>query len=379
MNDQATTALGGTGGRRAIELSYDGRPGEIGKIAFVNSLLGLLTLGIYRFWAKTRLRRYLWSHVTMDGDRFEYTGRGIELFIGFLIAGLFLGLLFGVVFAGSILLDQGPGTVNPLEFIYVLVIVFLIPFALYRARRYRLSRTRWRGIRAGQTGSAVKYAFMTLGLQILLVFTLSLTYPLYRTILQRYRTTNTWFGDQRLDFDGRAGPMFGKWLLTLLLYIPTLGFSYFWYRTAEFRYYASETRYAGLALNSNLEAGRVIGIILLSSIASLLFIGLMFPVFMVALNAFAPGLAEAGGAAPPADPARLLDPALIAVYVILAIVVVTGLGFIQTVLLLHPMTSAIIDSLRLEGTIDFEALRQRAGEGPRHGEGLADAFDLSPI
>ena len=379
MNDQATASLGATGGGRSIELGYDGRPGEIGKIALVNSFLGLITLGIYRFWAKTRLRRYLWSHVTMDGDRFEYTGRGIELFIGFLIAGVFLGLLFGAVFAGGILLDHEPGAVNPLEIVYLVVIIFLIPFALYRARRYRLSRTQWRGIRAGQTGSAVKYAFMTLGLQILLVFTLSLTYPLYRTVLQRYRTTNTWFGDQRLEFSGRAGPMFGKWLLTLLLYVPTLGLSYFWYRTVEFRYYASETRYAGLTLNSNLETGRVIGILLLSGIVSLIFIGVMFPLFTIVLNLVAPELAGMDGAATPADPAAFFNPALIAIYVVLAIIVVTGLGFIQTVLLLHPMTTAIFDSLRLEGTVDFEALRQRVGEGPRHGEGLADAFDLSPI
>ena len=88
MNDQATAAFGAMSGRRSIELGYDGRAGEVGKIALSNSLLGLVTLGIYRFWAKTRLRRYLWSHVSMEGDRFEYTGRGIELFIGFLIAGV---------------------------------------------------------------------------------------------------------------------------------------------------------------------------------------------------------------------------------------------------------------------------------------------------
>ncbi len=93
MRDQVTAAADATGGRRSIDLSYDGRAGEVGSIALANSLLGLVTLGIYRFWAKTRLRRYLWSHVSMEGDRLEYTGRGIELFIGFLIAGVFLALL----------------------------------------------------------------------------------------------------------------------------------------------------------------------------------------------------------------------------------------------------------------------------------------------
>ena len=379
MNDQASAGFGATGGRRSIELGYDGRASEVGKIALSNSLLGLVTLGIYRFWAKTRLRRYLWSHVSMEGDRFEYTGRGIELFIGFLIAGLFLALLYVALMTGSFLLDYRPDQLNPLNFVYLLIILFLIPLALYRARRYRLFRTQWRGIRAGQTGSAIKYAFMTLGLQLLVLLTLSLAYPVYRTALQRYRTTNTWFGDRRLEFNGRAGAMFGKWLITLLLYIPTLGFSYFWYRTVEFRYYASETRYGGLWLSSNLEAGRVIGIVLLSGIASLMFVGFMFPVFMVVLNVFLPGLAETAGAANPADPTAMRNPAFIAAYVVLLIVVFIGIGLIQTVLLIHPMTDAIVESLRLEGEIDFEALQQRAEQGPRHGEGLADAFDLSPI
>ena len=66
-------------------------------------------------------------------------------------------------------------------------------------------------------------------------------------------------------------------------------------------------------------------------------------------------------------------------YVVLLIVVFIGIGLIQTVLLIHPMTDAIVESLRLEGEIDFDALQQRAEQGPRHGEGLADAFDLSPI
>ena len=379
MSDQASPALGAAGGSRSIGLTYDGQAGDVAKIALVNSFLGLITLGIYRFWAKTRLRRYLWSRVEMDGDRFEYTGRGIELFIGFLIAGLFLALLFGALFAGSILLDYGPDEFNPLDLIYLAIILFLIPLALFRARRYRLSRTQWRGIRAGQTGSAVKYAFMTLGLQLLVVLTLSLAFPYYRTVLQRYRTTNTWFGDQPLEFSGRAGPLIGKWLIALVLYPFTLGLSYFWYRTVEFRYFASETRYAGLALRSNLEAGRVIGIVLLSGIASICFAGLMFGIFFVAVKAAAPGLMEAGAAVDPADPTAVLSPAFIVGYIVLLIIIITGVGLIQTVLLLHPLTEAVVESLKLEGSVDFEALRQRAGQGPQHGEGLADAFDLSPI
>ena len=64
---------------------YDGRLGELYWIFIKNLLLSIITLGIFRFWGKTRIRRYLWSHTSLAGDRFEYTGTGGELFIGFII------------------------------------------------------------------------------------------------------------------------------------------------------------------------------------------------------------------------------------------------------------------------------------------------------
>ncbi len=38
---------------------YEGAAGNIAGIAVRNGVLGVLTLGFYRFWGKTRLRRYL--------------------------------------------------------------------------------------------------------------------------------------------------------------------------------------------------------------------------------------------------------------------------------------------------------------------------------
>jgi hypothetical protein len=67
------------------QFAYDGRLGELFGIFFTNLLFSIITLGFYRFWAKTRMRRYIWSRVSLNGDAFEYTGTGGELFIGFLI------------------------------------------------------------------------------------------------------------------------------------------------------------------------------------------------------------------------------------------------------------------------------------------------------
>ncbi|MCY4396908.1 MAG: DUF898 family protein, partial [Rhodospirillaceae bacterium] len=67
-------------------LTHDGRSGELFVIFLVNLALSILTLGIYRFWGRTRIRRYVWSQTSLLGEPLEYTGRGIELFLGFLFA-----------------------------------------------------------------------------------------------------------------------------------------------------------------------------------------------------------------------------------------------------------------------------------------------------
>lgn len=48
--------------------------------------LEFVTLGFYRFWLATDMRRHMWSHTSAGGDTLEYTGTGRELLIGFLIA-----------------------------------------------------------------------------------------------------------------------------------------------------------------------------------------------------------------------------------------------------------------------------------------------------
>ncbi len=50
---------------------YDGRLGELYGIYLRHLLLMVLTLGWSRFWGRTRIRRYLWNHVSVLGDRFE--------------------------------------------------------------------------------------------------------------------------------------------------------------------------------------------------------------------------------------------------------------------------------------------------------------------
>ncbi len=82
MTDFSTSA------REAEENSafrFEGTWQEFAPIAFTNLLLTIVTLGIYRFWATTRERQYLWSRSRFVDETLEWNGTGKELFVGFLL------------------------------------------------------------------------------------------------------------------------------------------------------------------------------------------------------------------------------------------------------------------------------------------------------
>jgi uncharacterized membrane protein YjgN (DUF898 family) len=192
----------------------------------------VLTLGWSRFWGRTRLRRYLWNHVSVLGDRFEYRGRGIELLIGFVLVLVVLGVWAGLMwlvweFGFEARAIPGLGFVN----LFYLSIVFIgIPLAFvgqYAGLRYRLSRTRWRGIRCGMAGSAWTYGGLATLLNIGNACTGRLLTPLVSVNLARPRISNAFFGTQRFDFAGSAGDIYGRFLgyyfLNVFAWIVAIG------------------------------------------------------------------------------------------------------------------------------------------------------------
>ncbi len=115
-------------------LVYDGQLGHITRLWLVNLALFFVTLSFYRFWGRTRVRQYVWSHFSILGDRLEYTGTGKELCIGFLIT-VPIYILIAVI---SEFLSSGPS---------LFLILMVGYFAVYSGLRYRVTRTSWRAIR----------------------------------------------------------------------------------------------------------------------------------------------------------------------------------------------------------------------------------------
>jgi len=370
-----------SGSGRVQRPDYEGRAGEVAGIAVTNGLLGLVTLGFCRFWGKTRLRRYLWGRVGFDGDAFEYSGAGMELFVGFLVA---IAILIPLGILGSVVEFAFPADQTVLAvsgIVQGLAIVFLVQFAIYRARRYRLTRSQWRGIRAGQTGKAVNYALSAMAWYFLVGITLGLAYPVMRTALQRYRTDNTWLGTERFFFQGRAGLLFWRWFLAWLLLIPTLGLSYAWYRAVEFRYFAASTRWAGLSFASSLSAGRVIWIWLrymLVLVAIMVAAGVIASLIM---PGFLYGLKTLGGGDQEAIVVVMesLGSTFLLLLFAMTFAVGTAVRVARLALFAHPMLGEICRTLIIAGEADFDAILQSQQARPARGEGFADVLDVGAV
>src|SRR5262249_39713508 len=138
------------------------------------AFLLLIPLGIYRFWLATGVRRFLWGNTEIAGDGLEYIGPAKELLIGLLVGVAILGPLDGVFFLSPFTRGWF-GQVSGL--LALIVLALLGQYAVYRARRYRLTRTVYRGIRFHQTGSAWRYAVCAIFWWALIGVTLGLAYP----------------------------------------------------------------------------------------------------------------------------------------------------------------------------------------------------------
>jgi uncharacterized membrane protein YjgN (DUF898 family) len=164
-----------------------------------------VTLGIYRFWFATDVRRYLWSGTEIGGETLEYSGTATELLIGFLIAIAVLVPLNLLLFVAALGLGPVGQFISSLSFP---LLFFLGQFAVYRARRYRLTRTIYRGVRCHQDGSAVRYAVCASFWWAMIVLTVGLAYPFAQSRLERFKMRHTYYGNLQGRFEGSGWRLF---------------------------------------------------------------------------------------------------------------------------------------------------------------------------
>ncbi len=210
-------------GSNGLSIGFHGSGGGLFKIMLVNWILTILTLGIYSFWGKTKVRRYLCEQSSFVRDRFYYHGTGGELFKGAMIFGAMFGLFnLGVYSVGQVWGVQAQGIA---EICGAFLILLLLPVIMVGAFRYRLSRTAWRGIRFSFRGKRKSALWLYIKGCILMILTFYFYWPFFIVKIQKFWRSESYFGSQSFNYDGKGGDIFKAFLLMILLYIVTIGVS----------------------------------------------------------------------------------------------------------------------------------------------------------
>jgi len=371
-------------GAPSQQLAYDGQLGELYGIFFVNLLLSFVTLGFYRFWAKTRMRRYIWSRTSLHGDAFEYTGTGAELFIGFLIV---VGFFFvATVLKAIIDLASPPDSPLPIlaALLFALIVVYLVFVARYAAQRYRLTRTLWRGIRGGMTGSAWIWGLKAMLLGILTAITFGLAGPWVQMRLLDDRVNNSYFGDAKASMRSSSVPLYIAFLIGLAIsWVGTLVVMAIAAAIAAGTGFLSEfIAIAGQDANND-ETRRQMDALFKEHVGLLIGLGVFFYLSLIVLSlvAFAQYyVAMMREIAAKLTLAELRFGTTVTIWRFIGLMLGNVFIFIFTLglglpIVIHRSMRFLTDTIRVHGEIEGSQITHADLPRPRYGEGLLEAFD----
>ena len=394
--------------------AYRGEGGRLFWLALGTGMLTLLTLGFYRFWAKTRVRRYLWSATAPGGNPFEYSGTGLEKFLGFLVAvvilAVYLGLLQLFLFFLGLNIFSTADPNDPfaqlqqimLVYINLIAVLPLIFFAQYRARRYILSRTRWRGVRFGAEKGAWGYMFTACGLWLASAMTLGLLTPLMTFYLEKYIWDRTWYGDAKFTQNGSFGQLYkamihifipiglliGAMILPLIdeslaiLTMVLMVVAYIWLLIGSVYYqihswrilWANKVLGDGIRFRSMPRTGTVIGTYVIGSLA----VFLLSAVALIPLGLLIGGmgfLADFGG-----SPETMFQSAqgllFAGLFALAYIFVIVFSGALAMVFIRQPILRHYVEESTVVNASQLDTIRQRVGDEVVDAEGFADALDV---
>lgn len=379
QNDAARTA------GHPLAITYETQPGLL-RIALLNALLFVLTLTFYRFWAKTNVRKHIWNCVRINGEPLEYTGTGTELFLGALIVFCVFILPFSLVYF-ALALSFGPEhpVLVIVQLILFVIIAVLWGMAVYRARRYQLSRTLWRGIRSTLAGSSMSYSLLYFGAMLLRSVTLGWSTPAMNLNLQERMTGDMRFGSMPFRFKGPAGPLYGPyavcWFLALAALLAIAGLI----ALVVFVLFSEqiEAFFTELVNPYSPSPAPDTDVVALAFAVGFLVLFVLWSIMQAIIWAFYSAREMALFAAyTTLDRVRFTLNAtggsLVALILGNLFLVILTLG-IATPFAHQRTIRYLCDRLSCEGMVDIDSILQSPAPIGRTGEGLADAFDVGGL
>lgn len=366
---------------REARLTFTGRRPDFRRLVIRGTALELVTVGFYRFWLATDMRRHLWSNTAIEGDAAEYTGTAKELLIGFLFALAILAPIYVAYFLIGLEAERLKAFASlPLGVFFYL----FAQFAIYRARRYRLTRTVWRGVRFWMSGSGVSYAWRA-GLWLLAsIFSLGFAVPWAKASLERYKMRHTAYGDLQGGFAADGWSLFKKtwwlWLLfwpSLLILIPA---PFIWaeLKALEWRWWIGGVRFGEVSFSAKLRNGALIDLYW-KTIGWFLLVWLALSVWFGAVLGIAYATTQfAAGVKDEQKGAILMQklPVLLGLgfgYILAALTI----GIIMRIYLMRDVWQRVTDSVTVHNLQAADNVTAQGHLVSALGEGFADSLDIA--
>ena len=391
-----------------LKTEFVGQRPRLLKLAVLTSLWTVLTLGFYRFWAKTRLRRWYWSSVRPGGIPLEYVGDPFEKLLGFLMAVVILAFYIGIV--NLILMFTSLSLFASSFTAYAASLAGVIPiwfYARYRARRYVLARTRWRGVRFGLEPGAWGYAGRALWHWLITMLSVGILWPRKTFYLEKYRTDRTVYGAATLRQGGEwtmlmpafvhvlvggimtlvaVGAMLNEYMVmsaVTLVSGPYLIFGIIYYSVESTRLLANHKSAGEIRLSAAPRVGTVVRIYSFGYLATVL--TCLIPVIpitaLVGLIEFkkAEGAYQDGTFNPVSETSEIYG-LPIAVWTVLGIAAYFAVLLLWSVLrycfVIMPIWRHYAETLTIENPNDLKNISQKQRDDFREAEGFAEALDL---
>jgi uncharacterized membrane protein YjgN (DUF898 family) len=269
----APMGMGG-GGMRP---NFQGTGGELFVTYLVGALLTGITFGIYMSWFICKMTNFVFSNMTLGPTRrgelrLEFTGRGGELFVTYLVGGLLTGITFGIYMSWFA--------------------VKLIKFFTNNITATAQDGTRYR-LHFEGTGGELFVTFLVGGLLCMVTANIYLPWFICKLRKVLYQRTAILENEQpvgNLDFEGKGGELFVIGLVGVLLIIVTATIYRFWFEVKMQKFYAENTRinYQGRTFAGafNGTGGEYFVTVLLGALLCGVTIGIYMPWFLIKLWKF---------------------------------------------------------------------------------------------
>ena len=211
---------------RTLRFTFTGNSREYFGIWIVNTLLKILTFGIYSAWAKVRKRRYFYGNTLLSSASFEYLADPKALFRGWLIAALFF-----------ILYSVGTKVSPVLASVMGLIFFAAMPWLIVRSKMFNQRNSAHRNIRFNFRPEYREAYVVFAGIPFLLPFTLGMIFPYMIYRQKRFLVENSAYGRSSCTFEASPKDFYMVFLKAFgwFMLIMVLFFIGMYFMSATFR------------------------------------------------------------------------------------------------------------------------------------------------